>query len=740
MGVVRVAWTSCAVALIAQLCAVAPVLGWVDHTYTIKAVKATAPPSLDPSLSDPAWKTGVAIDNFYDFTVHQPAKFTTTAYLLYDDKFLYLAVHAQQSGVPITAVQTVDHAGVGSDDHIALNLETSGSGARVYQFRANPRGIHDELASENARFAPDWTSVTKILPNGDYNVVMVIPLSVIRGQHTPVQAWRFSVVRFIAATDDEYTSAYEPSMNAMGNSVNWPLLTGLEIPAGATRPKPHADAYALASGGSQHNLYQNGIGIFEPMNTRAVGLDVTYPFTNTLAFVGTLNPDFSNVEEDQIIIAPQEFQHQYNEYRPFFAQGANYINSLPGININSYQSLFYTPGIGVFNRGVKIEGTQGLSSIGALNVVGTGFDDSAFGYAFNEPDGSFTGSFESVLANHTGVRDDSWGYALASTNPHSGVLVGAVEQSDRGTNVTAPGQANNFSTIAGIQNVRGKAFAVYYDVGPQFNPLDGFTQVNDIKGPQTYLQYNGFGPKDGFVQSYELQFIGDRFFDRNDTVHQADLIEVATVNLKDLLSFSYSDSSSELKSYLDPYPVYDFGAVTWYDQQSLTLGYKSNTPTPFAFTYSWGPFGAFNPQLLDPLNPNPPPLYPQQLYTQQMDASLTDVWGPYNATFEYGDTIEKPCAGVAAGLTSAPAIDSQWLRRLTITRSFGKNTTLALELRNINGTGGFATPGSNIAVGFHERFVNLNELYVEYGSPANYQTVHRLIVKYIFHAGGQTGT
>jgi hypothetical protein len=116
------------------------------------------------------------------------------------------------------------------------------------------------------------------------------------------------------------------------------------------------------------------------------------------------------------------------------------------------------------------------------------------------------------------------------------------------------------------------------------------------------------------------------------------------------------------------------------------------------------------------------------------------VWGPYNVTFEYGDTIEKPCAGVAAGLTSAPAIDSQWLRRLTITRSFGKNTTLALELRNINGTGGFATPGSNIAIGFHERFVNLNELYVEYGSPANYQTVHRLIVKYIFHAGGQTGT
>ena len=308
------------------------------------------------------------------------------------------------------------------------------------------------------------------------------------------------------------------------------------------------------------------------------------------------------------------------------------------------------------------------------------------------------------------------------------------------TNVTVPAQADDFNFLGGIQNVHGKAFAVYTDIGPQFNPLDGFTQVNDIKGPQTYLQYNGVGPKDEQIQSYQLQFIGDRFFDRNDTVHQADLIEVVSVNFKDLLDLSYADASSELKSYLIAYPVYAFGAVTRFNQQSIGVGYKSGTPTPVSFSYSWGPFGAFSPQLVDPLDPTPPPLLGQQLYTQQMDTNATDVFGPYSVTLEYGDTIEKPYVGAVPGLTSAPAIDSQWLRRLTLTRSFGKNTSLAVGLRSINGNGGFAIPGNNIAVSFHERFANLDELYVEYGSPAYFETLHRLIVKFVFHAGGGTGT
>ncbi|MDQ2680069.1 MAG: hypothetical protein M3Y21_03480, partial [Candidatus Eremiobacteraeota bacterium] len=281
-----------------------PASAWVAHTANVDAVKVTTPPKIDATLSDPQWRKGVVFENFYDYTNHQPAKQTTIAYLLYDDKNLYLAVHSQQSGVPITATQHVDHAGVGSDDHVSLNLETSGSGARVYQFRANPSGIHDEYSSENARYAPDWQSTSTVLPNGDWNLVMVIPLSDLRAQGGAKQNWQIDVVRFVAATNDEYTWAYDPTMQSVGSPQYWPHVLGLDIPAGVSRPKPRADIYVLGSGGADRDTFQNGIGQFQPLRPRPYGVDLTIPVTNTLSFVGTVNPDFSNVEQDQTTIAP----------------------------------------------------------------------------------------------------------------------------------------------------------------------------------------------------------------------------------------------------------------------------------------------------------------------------------------------------------------------------------------------------------------------------------------------------
>ena len=696
---------------------------WVGHTQSFAAVKAATPPSGDPSLSDPEWKSGLTLTDFFDYTTREPAKHATIAYVLYDAKYMYVAVHSDQAGIPITAAQTVDHAGVATDDHISLNLETSGSGARVYQFRVNPKGIHDEYSSENSRYAPDWSSYATVLPNGDYNIVMVIPLKIIRGQKSPVQAWRINVVRYIAATNDSYTWAYEPSMTAVGNPQNWPLLTGLQIAANATKPRPHADIYGLAGTGSQHNYFQNGVGNFEQTNARSAGVDVTVPLTNTIAFVGTINPDFSNIEQDQTTIAPQEFQRQYNEYRPFFSQGANYINNIPGVNVNTYNTLFYTPSIGIFNQGLKVEGTTGESTLGALNVTGDGFNDTAFDYGFAAPDGSEIFNVNGVRANHTGVRDDSYAVGVGSTNPHSGYFGVTDYETDRGTMVTDPAQANYISIGTGVQNARELIVADYRDLGPQFNPIDGYTQIDDVRGPQAFAQYNGVGTKSGPVQSYMLMAGLDRLVDRSGAAHEADEFGGASVVLKNLLGFGYNDSSSELASYQDAYPFYIGRQVLAYNAQSINANYKNSSPTPTNIGYGWGPFGG--------------------LYTQQFDATTTQVRGPYTLSFEYDGNVVRPIPGVTGYLPNgllAPGLDSQWLRRFSLTRSFGKNASLAVLVRSINGDGGFALPGTDVAVSYHARFASSDELYVVYGTPAYYQTLNRLLVKYIFHLGGSAGT
>jgi hypothetical protein len=109
------------------------------------------------------------------------------------------------------------------------------------------------------------------------------------------------------------------------------------------------------------------------------------------------------------------------------------------------------------------------------------------------------------------------------------------------------------------------------------------------------------------------------------------------------------------------------------------------------------------------------------------------VYGAYGITLEWDGNIERMAAG-------APIFDSQWLRRVSFSRSFGRNASLAVNFQSINGTGGFAVPGANVALLYEQRFINADMLYLEYGTPAAPATLHRFIVKYVFHVGGATGT
>jgi hypothetical protein len=697
-----------------------PADAWVPHTAHVTAVKTARPPSLDPALTDPVWQTGVAFDDFYDFTNHRAAAFATTGHLLYDDTNLYVGVHCAQAGRPITATQTVDHAGVATDDHVSIYLETSGSGAREYNFRSNPRGVHDESSSENARYAPDWKSITTILPNGDWNLVMVIPLKVVRAKGGDKQSWRFDIERFVAGSNDEYTWAYDETMQSISGYTYWPYLDGIAIATQASRPKPRADIYGLATAGADRGVFQNGIGNFQPLRPRPYGIDATVPLTNTLAFVGTLNPDFSNVEQDQTTIAPQEFQRQYTEYRPFFSQGAQYINALPGININSADQPFYSPSIGVFNQGTKLEGTQGRSAIGLLNVSGAGFNDTAYGYSFNTPNNTLTLATSGVLANHAGIRDDVTGYGIATTNPRDGVFALAKITLDRGTNVTAPAQADDLQVGGGVQNAHTLFIAKYTDIGPHYAPIDGYLQESDLRGPQIFYQYTGSGPKDGFLKTFAIVAGTDRYVDRSGAAHEADVFSAASVTFTNLVTISLNQSSSELRFYGSPYPVYANPFVLPFDSDSVSLGYRDGTPAPIDATFSVGPYA--NNAL-------------QPVFLQQLSLSTSAQRGVYGISLAYNGAIEH-----AERSSLAPSIDSQWLRSIALTRSFGRDASLAVGLREVNGNGGYAPPGTNLAISYHKRFRNLDELYFDYGTPAAASTLNRVILKFIFHVGGQTGT
>ncbi len=747
----RGALVAAILATIALLTATHDAAASVSPSAAFPAVKTAQPPAFSADLTDPAWARATRADDFENFTTQRPAgALKTTALLLYDDNNLYVGFICAQPGVPITATQGVNEVGYGVDDAVSFSVDTSGSNARTYAFTATPRGVKYELSSESSRYQPQWRVDAKVTSDG-YRVMMVIPLSDVRAHGSGPQTWRINFSRRVAAAGDLLTWAYEAGSNAYCNnfsygatiycdSTRWPRLTGLAAKGFAKPPPAYADVYALASAGRDKRIFETTPENFTSQTPRILGLDATVPFTPTLAFVTALGPDFSNVETDQTTIAPQEFAKNYAEYRPFFAEGANYISTVPNFGVHGVNNtMFYSPSLGIVDAGFKVEGTAGQHSIGALDVKGDAFNDRALGYAYTSPDTTFTASAEAVSARHPGIRDDTAGIGFSYQNLHSGFNPLFSYEKETGNTVGEPGGAHQMVIAEVTNHGFWQTGADFRDVSPTFSPVDGYTALPDIRGPQAFAVYNGIGngPR---IKSYQFVLIGDRYLDRSGAPHQVDVFEAAGITTRDLIALNVSDSTSGLRTYGVPYPSYTNPHDVAFNQTTLSLGYHDGTPSPTDVSYGFGPFAVACPFTAAAVFSGPEPLPCQSnvngftpAYTQQFDVTTTRAFkGGFSATVEYGGNVERPFAGTS---------DGQWLRRIAITRAFGNEGELALSLRQISGTGGFALPGNGFALSYHARLRDQNQFYFEYGSPASYTTLQRYIVKYVLHVGkGGVGT
>ncbi len=725
-----------------------PVYAVVEQKFSFPVARAPHPLSLDPSLSDPAWAAGEVPNGsgpWENVTTRSAAPHETTAYVLYDNKSLYIAFKAAQRGTTITATQATNDSGFGIDDFVGIGLDTSGAGSTSYYFETTPRGVRYEQANENVRYRPRWLAAAKV-ENGNWKAVMVIPLSALKISGS--QTWHIQFVRQVAARGEHYVWGYSgimqdaPSGNwpQFNDTRFWPSATGIKI-AGGGRGQGRADIFGLESAGGERELFQQANGEFLPMKVRNYGLDVSYPLTPTISFVGTANPDFSNVEIDQQTIVPQEFQRQLVEYRPFFAQGANFINASSGSRTPSGgittapNLIFYSPDIGPFDWGAKTEGTFGKQSFGVLafrgfdQTTGNTFADEAYGYEHALPDGTFYYWSDGVLAHHSiSGDDDTMEFGAQGRNYHNG-LVWFVDHAFEDGSWVPQGHADFSQASVDIHKPNWEVFTSYMDTAPNYNPIDGYTPISDVRGPMAFFNFVGSTPG---IKNWTWFTGVDRFIDETGAVHQADTQSLLNVTFKNNFSIDGAGVAvGQLRQYGIPsgpncsgpieyqstftgYPCYRDGVTQPYNLYQIPAGYGDGTPSPVDVNYSWGPFGGNYVHLFTASTARPV-------------ARIVTLGLSYDGTYERSMTT-----GV---------LDSQWLRSVTLGVNLGDESTFTVALRDINGYGGFATQiGNNLAVAFHERFRGGNELYVNYGSPAAGATIDRLIVKYVFHAGADAGT
>ena len=692
----------------------------------IEIHRADSPLPLDPALADPRWAQGALTGPLVDMGTRSPAAVATAVSLWYDDRALYVGVKSEQK-TAVVATQATDDIGYGSDDFVGLELDVSGSGSRTYMFAVTPRGTRYAFAAESARYKPDWTAAATTTPEG-WNAVMRIPYRALKLAADGPQRWRINVVRNIAATAEHESLAYTALMsyqtlpgwpNISFDWRFWPTASGVKLTGAVPRPKPRAEVFALESTGTDRDAFTAPSGATVHRAPRTTGADVTIPIDATTSFVGAFSPDFSNVEVDQQSIAPQQFRRSFTEYRPFFAQGAPYINpALQGYQFNlPNEVLFYSPSIGPFDRGLKLVGTKGTNTFGALEVrgsdpqTGASFDDVAFGFRHRRPENTFGYWVDGVTAAHSNGIDRSWEIGGFGRSLASGLVYSAMHAQETGTFVTRPGDAQKNAAFIDIQKPGLEGALVWVDTGPSFSPVDGFTNIADIRGPEASLDLNRSW-KNGKLKNADLYLYWDRWLDRQGNVHESDADAYLTLRMRSPLAIYLNDQLGSQRTYEGDYFT---GAPHGYpDQQMLPfktwsagVGYGEGTPNSLRTDYQAGPFGTF--------------------YLNQTTSTFTRAVGSASLSIDYAGTREKAYTG---------ASDGQWLRRVSVAVPFGRDGNASIAYRDISGRGGFATPGRNLAGSLRKRFANGNELFLNYGTPAAHSTLDRWILKYLVRLGG----
>jgi hypothetical protein len=311
-----------------------------EKSNPVKAVLFAKPPVIDGKLDDEVWKTAAVLKDFYQI---QPGdnlipENRTEVMLGYDSRFLYIAFHCYDDPAKVRAnIPKRDQ--IWDDDYVGILFDTFNDQRRAYEFDFNPLGVQADgiwTEGQGEDFSLDLVMDSKGMVTSDgYTIEIALP---------------FKSLRYVAGKDKLWGIHFWRRTKRLNNSLDmWiPMdrdknswlaqaghLTGLEgistertlelIPSltvSETGKRKTALPFNAKSGAPDPGRFVNEPIEFDP------GLTGKYTLTPTVTLDFTLNPDFAQVESDQLVVtANQRFPIFFEEKRPFFLEGIDIFNT-----------------------------------------------------------------------------------------------------------------------------------------------------------------------------------------------------------------------------------------------------------------------------------------------------------------------------------------------------------------------------------------------------------------------------
>lgn len=321
-------------------------LGAQDQPKDLLAKYISEPITLDGRLNEAVWQQADSTHSFWQFfpTDTVLAEHQTTVRVVYDDEVLYLSIHAEApSDDYVVSTLQRDYRG-STNDNVSLMFDTFRDGANAFQFGVTPYGVRREVLISGGGASIDgfnntwdikWRAESHIYED-HYTVEMAIPFSSLKFPEGSTR-WRFQVYRFNLQTNEQSTWARVPQNQLL---INLAFMGDLifEKPLGQSRRLlafiPYVNALA------QHDFEAD-----VPERRLGFGGDAKVAIGSGMNLDITANPDFSNVQVDDIFTNLTRFEIQLPERRQFFIDNSDLFDSFG--SQNGEASPFFSRRIGL---------------------------------------------------------------------------------------------------------------------------------------------------------------------------------------------------------------------------------------------------------------------------------------------------------------------------------------------------------------------------------------------------------
>jgi hypothetical protein len=300
------------------------------------AVRLTTLPEIDGKLAVGEWPAAAIGRSFFDDQTGTPAERNGMFWLCYTDEAIYFAARFQTDPADIDAEEYRENVSLRGNDFVELSLDPFGALSGFSEFRVSPAGAWEIDISGGRAEKTEWVGEIEaegqITADG-WQAEMRIPWSILNLPEAGTRDLRFNVKWNERLTQREYNWTFTNR-----DRRKTPVWQAVELPKISKERSISLLPYSYLGAERGGEFIQNS------------GLDIKTTLSPTMQAVGSINPDFRNIENEILSLDFSYFERLAGESRPFFQEGADLRGGQRG------SSIFASQRLESFDTGVNIYG------------------------------------------------------------------------------------------------------------------------------------------------------------------------------------------------------------------------------------------------------------------------------------------------------------------------------------------------------------------------------------------------